>query len=136
MPCCTARQVASRLWSFHLSPHSHYSHARFPLAARPPPPPPPPAPSACALASLQLEGVVSALAQNLRDEHAAAGAMMTELLDSLLTKVQAARYLLATHPFCWNGLAFALAAHQLEQKQQQRQQQQQQLRQQPSNAAS
>ena len=110
----------------------------IPLLTLPPCSPclPLPAPAACALAGLQLEGVVSALAQNLRDEHAAAGAMMTELLDSLLTKVQAARYLLATHPFCWNGLAFALAAHQLEQKQQQRQQQQQQLRQQPSNAAS
>lgn len=62
------------------------------------------------LAGAQLEGVVTALQENLREERAAAGAMMAELLDRILTKVQAARFLLAGHPFCWNGLSFALAA--------------------------
>lgn len=135
--------------------------------------------SACAMAGTQLEGVLTALRENLREERATAGAMMGELLDSILTKVgwagrrrggfqgallpgwdtltcrpstyivnfqgmscrqpggqplasvstaarcmtppswlilctrlqvQAARFLLAGHPFCWNGLSFALAA--------------------------
>jgi hypothetical protein len=35
--------------------------------------------------------------------------MMTELLDCILTRVQAARFLLASHPFCWNGLSFSHA---------------------------
>lgn len=66
--------------------------------------------SACAVACAQLDGVVAALQENLREERATAGAMMTELLDRILTKVQAARFLLAGHPFCWNGLSFARAA--------------------------
>ncbi|KAI3438520.1 hypothetical protein D9Q98_000948 [Chlorella vulgaris] len=65
--------------------------------------------SACALACAQLEGVVAALADNLREERATACAMMTELLDCILTRVQAARFLLASHPFCWNGLSFSHA---------------------------
>lgn len=65
--------------------------------------------AACALACAQLEGVVAALADNLREERATACAMMTELLDCILTRVQAARFLLASHPFCWNGLSFSHA---------------------------
>lgn len=50
---------------------------------------------------------MASLADNLREERATACAMMGELLDRILTKVQAARFLLAGHPFCWNGLSFA-----------------------------
>ena len=37
-----------------------------------------------------------------------ASAMMAELLGRILTQVQAARFLLAGHPFCWNGLSWSL----------------------------
>lgn len=57
--------------------------------------------SACALAGAQLEGVVTALQENLREERAAAGAMMAELLDRILTKVRAGRApVRACCPFC------------------------------------
>ncbi|PSC73578.1 YGGT family [Micractinium conductrix] len=66
--------------------------------------------SACALACAQLDGVVGVLGDNVQEERAAACTLMSELLDHILTKVQAARFLLAGHPFCWNGLSFAHAA--------------------------
>lgn len=58
---------------------------------------------------------MAALAENLREERATACAMMVELLDRILTKVQAARFLLAGHPFCWNGLSFAHAVAAMQQ---------------------
>jgi hypothetical protein len=70
--------------------------------------------SACALASAQLDDMVSQLGQNVAEERAAISELMSELLDGLLTKVQAARFLLAGHPFCWNGLSFAHAVTSLE----------------------
>ena len=45
----------------------------------------------------------------MREERSKASAMMAELLGRILTQVQAARFLLAGHPFCWNGLSFASA---------------------------
>jgi hypothetical protein len=36
-----------------------------------------------------------------------AGVLPQALLTQLLTPIQATRYLLAGHPFTWNGLAFA-----------------------------
>ena len=65
--------------------------------------------AACALACVQLDGVVSALGESVREERSKASAMMAELLGRILTQVQAARFLLAGHPFCWNGLSFASA---------------------------
>lgn len=58
-----------------------------------PSPTAPPRPAACAMACAQLEGMVGALAENVAEERAAACAMMTELLDRILTKVGG--------PMCW-----------------------------------
>jgi hypothetical protein len=60
--------------------------------------------------------VVSALRDSLSEERSAAGAMMAELLCRILTPVQAARYLLAGHPFAWNGLTFAHAVAAMQQR--------------------
>lgn len=57
------------------------------------------------------------LAGTVAEERRAACAAMAELLDGgILTKVQAARFLLAGHPFCWNGLSFAHAVHAMQQE--------------------
>jgi hypothetical protein len=61
-------------------------------------------------AAAALGGVVAALAANLEEERAGACGAMQHLLLHVFTPVQAARYLLAAHPFAWNGLAFAHAA--------------------------
>jgi hypothetical protein len=86
------------------SPISHLTANKFPFPCKP---------SfrfaACALSCAQLDGVVAALAENLCEERATACAMMGELLEVILTKVQAAKFLLAGQPFCWNGLSFAHA---------------------------
>lgn len=61
-------------------------------------------------ALVELDGLLTALCENVQAERSAASEMMSELLGQVLTPVQAARYLLAGHPFTWNGLAMANAA--------------------------
>ncbi|GAB4824047.1 hypothetical protein N2152v2_011093 [Parachlorella kessleri] len=65
--------------------------------------------SASAHAAVELDGLLDSLRDNVRQERDVAGEMMQTLLTQLLTPIQATRYLLAGHPFTWNGLAFAHA---------------------------
>lgn len=60
-------------------------------------------------AAVDLGALLDALGESLRGEREAACEHMQALLLQLLTPQQAARYLLAAHPFSWNGLALAHA---------------------------
>eukprot|EP00887_Chlorella_sp_A99_P004764 scaffold4.g4764.t1 len=68
-----------------------------------------------AAAAVALAGQLAALQANLAQEREAVGAAVEVLLSAILTRVQAAHFLLAGHPFCWNGLAFAHAVASLQQ---------------------
>jgi hypothetical protein len=63
-----------------------------------------------AVSAAGLDTAVDALRESLAEQRAGACGAMQHLLLHVFTPVQAARYLLAAHPFAWNGLAFAHAA--------------------------
>ena len=59
-----------------------------------------------AQAAAELAEVVPQLQRNVSEERAILVGAMGDLLLRVLTPVQAVRYLSASHPFSWNGLAF------------------------------
>lgn len=59
--------------------------------------------------SIELITLLDSLRDNVKHEKDLAASAMQDLLINVLTPMQAARYLLASHPFSWNGLAFGKA---------------------------
>jgi hypothetical protein len=64
-----------------------------------------------ALTLAEADTTLRALMDSVEEERLGTCGAMHHLLHSVLTPVQAARYLLAAHPCAWDGLAFAHAVH-------------------------
>lgn len=62
-----------------------------------------------ALAAAELDEIIDSLRQNISNERSITLASLNELLHTIFSPVQALRYLYVSHPFSWNGLAFAHA---------------------------
>lgn len=62
-----------------------------------------------ALAAAELDEIVDCLRQNISHERSITLASLNELLHTIFSPVQALRYMHVSHPFSWNGLAFAHA---------------------------
>jgi cell division protein FtsB len=62
-----------------------------------------------ALAAAELDEIVDCLRQNISHERSITLASLNELLHTIFSPVQALRYMYVSHPFSWNGLAFAHA---------------------------
>ena len=60
-----------------------------------------------AQAEAELFGAAEELLRNIEENRAAVVAALSNLLCTILTPVQAIRYLVASHPFSWNALAFS-----------------------------